>query len=238
MPGKLEGAVSVVTGSGRGIGAAVACELASLGARVALLARTTGEITEVAAQISFAGGTALPVSVDVTREEQVRLAFREVRERLGPVTHLVNNAGTVAAAPLADMTLAEWRENQDVNLTSTFLCSREALADMLPRGKGRIVNVASVSGVSNVSKFPGFVGYASAKAGVIAFTEALAAEVGEKGVRVLCVSPGAVETALLARVAPGFQAPLTPARVAKIVAFLCSEDAGAANGSNMVVWGK
>src|SRR5437870_2810605 len=112
MSRELEGAVAVVTGSGRGIGAAVAVELASRGARVALLARTTREITEVAAQISLGGGAALPVSVDVTAEDQVRLAFREVRERLGPVTHLVNNAGTVAQAPLAEMTLSQWRENQ------------------------------------------------------------------------------------------------------------------------------
>jgi 3-oxoacyl-[acyl-carrier protein] reductase len=235
---RLEGAVAVVTGAGRGIGAATAIELAQRGVRVIPVSRSDGELIAVSKQISILGGEAFPVQADVTNEEQVSRLFREVRERFGAVTHLVNNAGTVAPANVASMSLATWKENLDTNLTSTFLCSRAALEQMLPRKQGRIVNVSSVSGVTNVPKFPGFVAYAAAKAGVLAFTEALAAEVGPSGVTVLAVSPGAVKTALLRRVAPEVKADMSPDDIARIVAFLCSPDAGAANGSNLIVWGK
>lgn len=235
----LEGAVALVTGAGRGIGAATAIELAGRGARVALAARTDAELLEVAKHASILGGEAFPVQADVTVEAEVERLFREVRERLGPVTHLVNNAGTVLPSPLASMTLEQWRTTLDVNLTSAFLCSRAALADMLPRKRGRIVNVASVSGLTNVARFPGFVAYAAAKAGVLAFTEALAAEVGTTGVRVLAVSPGSVGTRLLARVAPAGTVPdLAPEDVARAIAFLCSPDAAAANGANLTLWGR
>jgi NAD(P)-dependent dehydrogenase (short-subunit alcohol dehydrogenase family) len=237
MPPTLTGAVAVVTGAGRGIGAATAVELAARGARVVLVSRTVTELAAVAAEIAKVGGDTLAVRADVTDESDVERIFTTTHERFGPVTHLVNNAGTALPAPLEKMSLVTWRATLDTNLTSTYLCSREALKDMLPRGRGRIVNVSSVSGVSNVPKFPGFVAYAAAKAGVIAFTEALAAEVGPAGVRVLCVSPGAVATRLLAAVAPQFKASMVPADVARIIAFLASDDASAANGSNLIVGG-
>jgi 3-oxoacyl-[acyl-carrier protein] reductase len=231
--------VAVVTGAGRGIGAATAVELAARGANVVLAARSEKELIAVAARIAQEGGAALPVVADVTREEDVARLFREARERLGPVSILVNNAGTVVPGELASMSLETWRTNVETNLGSTFLCSRAALSDMLAAKRGRIVNVSSVSGVTNVPKFPGFGAYAAAKAGVIAFTEALAAEVGPRGVRVLCVSPGSVETPLFARVAPpGMKPDLRPGEVAKIIAFLASDEGAAANGANVIVWGK
>jgi 3-oxoacyl-[acyl-carrier protein] reductase len=234
-----ENDVVVVTGAGRGIGAATAVLLANEGARVAVVARTEAELQRVSQRIAQEGGApALPIRADVTVESEVANAFREVRERFGPVTHLVNNAGTVVPAKIADMTLEQYRTNVDANLASTFLCSRAALADMLPAKRGRIVNVASVSGVANVPKFPGFVAYAAAKAGVIAFTEALAAEVGPQGVRVLCVSPGSTDTRLFDQVAPGVKADMHPMQVAKLIAWALSEDAAAANGSNLIAWGK
>jgi 3-oxoacyl-[acyl-carrier protein] reductase len=230
--------VALVTGAGRGIGAATAIELAARGARVALAARTESEVLATAARIAEAGGVALPLRADVTREEEVARLFREVKERLGPVTLLVNNAGTAVQDKVASMTLETWRTNLDANLTSTFLCSRAALAHMLPGRRGRIVNVSSVAGVVGVSKFPGFSAYAAAKAGMITFTEALAAEVGGEGVTVICVSPGAVETALLARVAPGVEADMRPEDVAKLIVLVASADASPANGANIVAWGR
>lgn len=234
----MKDTVALVTGAGRGIGAACAIELAARGAKVALASRTEKELLEVAGAIARDGGVALPVRCDVTREEEVARLFREARERLGAVSLLVNNAGTVAPGELANLGLDDWRTNIETNLTSTFLCSRAALGDMLAAGRGRIINVASVSGVAGVPKFPGFVAYASAKAGVIAFTEALAAEVGPRGVKVFCVSPGSVETALLARVAPQAKADMKPRDVARVVALLATDDAAAASGTNVVVWGK
>lgn len=234
----LEGKVAVVTGAGRGIGAATARLLADKGARVALTSRTEVELVLLARSLDETGATVLPVKCDVTDETQVERLFREVRERLGPVDVLVNNAGNVLPKRLAEMDLASYRTTVDANLGSTFLCSRAALADMIPRKSGRIVNVASVSGVSGVSKFPGFTVYAAAKAAVIALTEALAQEVGESGVRVTCVSPGSVATRLLDDAAPGAKADMQPGDVARVIVWLASPEAQAVNGSNVVVWGK
>lgn len=234
----MKQAVCLVTGAGRGIGAAVALELAARGARVVLASRSEGELTQVAVKIAEDGGTALPVRADVSDEAQVQRLFREARERFGPITHLVNNAGTVVPGPCVEATLAGYRENLDANLTSTFLCCREALRDMVPARRGRIVNVSSVSGVSGVPKLAGFTSYAAAKAAVIAFTEALAAEVGPTGVRVLCVSPGSTDTRLFARVAPGVTPDLTPVQVARVIVTALSDDLAPANGANLVVWGR
>jgi NAD(P)-dependent dehydrogenase (short-subunit alcohol dehydrogenase family) len=230
--------VALVTGGGRGIGAAAALELASRGARVVIVSRTERDLVATASEISQGGGAVLPIRGDVTREEDVARIFREAKERFGPVTLLVNNAGDVVPSELASMSLELWRKTLDVNVTSAFLCSREALKDMLPASRGKIINVSSVAGLTNVAKYPGFVGYASSKAALIAFTEALGAEVGPKGVQVLCVSPGSVETALLARVAPGVEAAMKPVDVARVIALLANPDSNAANGTNVVVWGR
>jgi len=237
MEKTLKGAVAVITGGGRGIGAATAIELAARGASICIAARTEKALLKVALRLAEDGDMALPVVADVTLEDDVKRLFREVRERLGPVTHLVNNAGALTPGPLRDMTLSGWRETLDANLTSTFLCTREALADMLPKKAGRIVNVASLAGVENLPKLPRLVAYAAAKAGVIAFTEALAAEVGPEGVRVLCVSPGKTGTRMLEQAAPGAKPDLHPHDVARIIAFLAGEHAGAANGANLLLRG-
>jgi 3-oxoacyl-[acyl-carrier protein] reductase len=234
----LRGEVALVTGAGRGIGAATAELLAARGARVVLAARTEKEIVATAAKIAGAGGSALPVRADVTSEAEVAALFREARERFGTVTLLVNNAGDVKPAPLVSMTLDAWRATLDANLTSTFLCSRAAVPGMVEAKRGKIVNVASVSGLPNVEKYPGFTAYASSKAAQIAFTEALAEEVAPSGVKVFCVSPASVATPLFARVAPGVEAAMSPEQVARVIALLATDDAAAANGANVVVWGK
>ncbi|MCO5165187.1 MAG: SDR family oxidoreductase [Planctomycetes bacterium] len=237
--GGLTGRVALVTGAGKGIGAATAVQLAAAGARVALAARTDGDLAKIAAFIHESGGEALPVRCDVTDEAAVDNLFREVGDRLGPVDVLVNNAGQALAGPFHEQATADWRRVLDANLVSTLLCARAALRDMRPRGRGVIVNVASVSGVAGVEKLPGLCVYAAAKAGVIAFSEALAAEARPHGVRVLCVSPGAVKTDGLRAVAPPelVEKAMTPGRVAGVIAFLCGDVASAVTGSNVVVWG-
>lgn len=235
----LEGRVAVVTGAGKGIGAAVAVQLASRGARVALAARTDADLARIAAFIAESGGEALPVRCDVTDAPSVERLFREARERLGPVDILVNNAGQALARAFHEQPPEEWRRLIDVNLVSTLLCSRAALDDMRARGKGVIVNVASVSGVAGVEKFPGLSVYAATKGAVIAFSEALAAEVRPHGVRVVCVSPGSVKTDGLAAVAPKevVEQAMTPGRVAGVIAFLCTDAASAVTQANVVIWG-
>lgn len=235
----LEGRVALVTGAGRGVGAAVAVQLASRGARVALAARTEKDLAHIASFVTESGGEALPVRCDVTQEASVANLFREARERLGPIDILVNNAGLALAAPFDEQAPDDWRRLLDTNLVSTLLCSRAALADMRPRGRGVIINVASVSGVSGVEKFPGLAVYAAAKGAVIAFSEALAAEVRPHGVRVVCVSPGSVKTDMLKGIASEevVEAAMTPGRIAGVIAFLATDTASAVTQSNVVVWG-
>lgn len=227
-----------MTGAGRGIGAAAARLLAARGARVALAARTQAELEAAAGTIRAAGGEALPVPTDVARPDDVASLFDAVRARLGPVDLLVAAAGVVEAGPLAALEPPAWERLVGVNLTGVYLCARAALADMLPRGRGTIVPVASVGGVAGVPKLPGLVGYAATKAGVIGLTEALAAEVGPAGVRVVCVSPGSTRTDMLAAVAPdALGEAMAPEEVARVIALLASEEAAAVQGENVIVWG-
>ena len=119
--------VAIVTGASNGIGRGIAEALAAAGARTALAARRTEMLVEVASGIRSAGGTALPVTTDVTREDQVAQLFSTTYETYGRVDILVNNAGVPTHVPIEDVTLKYWQEVLDVNLTAAFLCSREAI---------------------------------------------------------------------------------------------------------------
>jgi NADP-dependent 3-hydroxy acid dehydrogenase YdfG len=139
--------VAIVTGASNGIGRGIAEALAAAGAKTALAARRTEMLVEVASGIRNADGTALPVTTDVTREDQVVQLFKKTCETYGRVDILVNNAGVPTHVPIEDITLKYWQEVLDVNLTAAFLCSREAIKIMksqTPQG-GRIINIGSVS---------------------------------------------------------------------------------------------
>jgi NADP-dependent 3-hydroxy acid dehydrogenase YdfG len=139
--------VAIVTGASNGIGRGIAEALAAAGAKTALAARRTEMLVEVASGIRNADGTALPVTSDVTREDQVVQLFKKTCETYGRVDILVNNAGVPTHVPIEDITLKYWQEVLDVNLTAAFLCSREAIKIMksqTPQG-GRIINIGSVS---------------------------------------------------------------------------------------------
>lgn len=226
--------VTVVTGASRGVGAACARAFAAAGDRVALLAR--GSCEPVAEAVRAAGGEALALSADVADPEQVRAAFAAVREAWGPVEVLVNNAARLEPGPVAQLTPERWRGLWEVNVSGALYCSQEALRDMRTLRRGVIVNVASVSGVPGIEKLPGLVGYAATKGALISFSEALAAEVGPEGVRVVCVSPGSVATPMLAEAAPD-AAGMDPEDLASTVAFLASDAARAVQRTNLVVWG-
>ena len=187
----LAGRVAVVTGGSRGIGAQTARALAANGARVAVIGRDEGALADVAGTITAAGGQALTVRADCTVEAEVQRGAAMIAERLGPVDILAPFAGgNGMPVPTAEETVAHWREVVDSELTSMFVCVRAFLPGMIERRRGAIVTMASAAARQAAGSSAA---YAAAKAGVVAFTRHLAAEVGPDGVRVNCVAPSATE---------------------------------------------
>jgi len=193
MTDQLSGQVALVTGGGRGIGRGIAVALATAGASVAVSSRTSEQVQETVRIIERAGGKALAVTADVEQDEQVRAMVAQVVDQLGPIDLLINNAGATsgAAGPFETLDVADIRSALSNNMISAMLCTRHVLPDMLARAHGRIVNVASGSGIV-AQPFMNI--YSVAKAGLIRFSENLAMEVGDRGVLVFSMTPGAVLT--------------------------------------------
>jgi len=240
------GRVALVTGGGRGIGAATARLLAWQGAAVALAARTEDEVVSVAAEISSRGGRALPIVMDVTDEDSVASGFEKTRGELGPVTILVNNAGTPGVPlPVAAMDPAAWRRVFEVNVTGPFLCAREALPQMAARNWGRIVNVSSAAARHPVA---GMAAYSASKAALDQLTRVLAFEGEPYNIVTTGVYPGVVDTRMqeesrgfgsdligkqLHRMFQGYRdfGMLRPPEApADLISYLCTSDASRLNG--------
>lgn len=226
----LSGQVALVTGAGRGIGRAVAAELAAAGAAVALVARSADQVAAAAAAIHLSGGTALGLAADVTSQADVNRVVREVEQRLGPVDLLVNNAGIYGPrGPLWETDPAAWWEVLEVNLFGTVLCTRTVLPAMVARGRGRIINLAS--NIGNKAA-PYSTAYSCSKAAVMRLTDSLALSLRPNGISVFAISPGLVRTELSA---PLWEAMETGAGAEWLERPLARDDWGGADRAGRLV---
>lgn len=191
---QLQGKTAIVTGAGRGIGAAIALACAAEGAAIVVADIDAGNAKDIAAQIVKQGGRAIAVETDVRDTEQARRMVDQAIESFGGVDILVNNAGVGLATRFLELTLEEWDRTIAINLTGVFLCTQHALRAMLAAGKGgRVVNIASICGQRGID---GRTAYSVTKAGVEIMTKILAVEFGGKGITVNAIAPGPIETQL------------------------------------------
>lgn len=239
---ELNGKVALVTGGGRGIGAAIAEVLAAQGASVVVTARTLAACEEVAERIRGRGGKAKALACDVGEPEQVESLAAGTREAFGPVDLLINNAGVVQPIGLlADCAPEPWLANLRINLGGPFLAARAVLPEMLEKGAGTIVNISS--GAAH-RPLEGWSAYCSAKAGLAMLTQSLHLEYGGRGLRVFGFGPGVVDTEMQVEIrASGInqvsQLPreslASPERPAKVVAWLCSPRADDLAGQELSI---
>jgi 3-hydroxybutyrate dehydrogenase len=247
---------AIVTGGGRGIGAAIADAIAARGARITITGRDVERLSAQAAQLRSTHGVEVQaVQCDVTSEEGIRTAFADALGAFGPAYILVNNAGQAEGSPFLQTSRETWDRMLAVNLTGAFLCTQQVLADMLDARAGRIINIASTSGLKG---YRNIAAYCASKHGLIGMTRALAAETARSGVTVNAVCPAYTDTemadravqtivrdmgrdadearAMIARSNPLGRL-ITPNEVASAVAWLCSPEAAAMTGQAIAVAG-
>ena len=237
--------VALVTGAGRGIGKAIALELAKKGSAVAVnYNKSSAAADETVKEISALSGKAVAIKADVSSPEEVKYMFKTAAEALGTVEILVCNAGITKDNLLMRMKDEEWNTVISADLSSLFYCSREALRPMLKARFGRIIAVSSVVGlVGN----PGQCNYSAAKAGMTGFVKSLAREVGSRGITVNAVAPGYIDTDMTSVLSEEVRTAMIsgipagrigkPEDIAKAVAFLASDDASYVHGQVIAVDG-
>lgn len=234
----LAGRVAIVTGSGRGIGAAIARLFSRAGAHLALLDKDGATVSRTAEEIGLAGGEALPFTADVTDAFAIERVFDQVAEEWDRLDILVNNAGVVLDATLGDVTDEDWAQTLDVNLRGAMVCARAAVPHMLKNSYGRILSATSLVGRSGNY---GQTAYSASKAGLIGMTRSWARELGPKGITANCVAPGFIETEMVRSVPEKVMRQMVartpagrmgrPEEVANVYLFLASDLASFVNGA-------
>jgi 3-oxoacyl-[acyl-carrier protein] reductase len=240
----LSGKVSLVTGASRGIGRAIAAELAAQGATVVAAARDEAKLASLVEEIKTAGGRAVPLALDVASRESIDAGFAALLAEHGRLDHLVNNAGITRDNLLLRMKREEWDDVIATNLTGVFHCTQVALKPMIKQRSGRIVNVTSVVGLTGNA---GQANYAASKAGVVGFTKSVAREVASRNITVNAVAPGFIETDMTAAMTDKARESVVSAiplgrvgtaqDIAAAVAFLLSDSAAYITGQVLGVDG-
>ncbi len=231
--------IAFVTGASQGIGRACALVLAEAGARVVVASRNLENLQKVADEINKGSGTvpALPLALDVAREEEIKEAFRKAFEQFGKIDILVNNAGIARDGLVMRMKRRDWDEVIETNLTAAYHCIQQVLPGMLRRRQGRIINVSSV--VAQMGN-AGQANYVASKAGLLGLTRAVAQEVASRHITVNAVAPGFIETSMTDAINPGVRDKLLSRiplgklgqalDVAHAVKFLASDEASYITG--------
>ena len=242
MNNALAGEIALVTGASRGIGAAIADELAAQGATVIGTATSDAGAAAINERLAASGGRGR--TLDVTDGASVDALIDSIASEFGAVSILVNNAGITRDNLLMRMKDEDWNAILDTNLTSVYRTSKVVMRAMMKARKGRIINIASVVGVTGNA---GQANYAAAKAGIIGFSKSLAKEIGSRGVTVNVVAPGLIETDMTKAITEdaktdwSAQIPLgrmgTPAEIAAAVSFLASDEASYITGQVLAVNG-
>ncbi|MDR0501492.1 MAG: 3-oxoacyl-ACP reductase FabG [Coriobacteriales bacterium] len=237
--------VALVTGASKGIGAAIALELGKTFTVIVNYCSNEEKALEVASQIIANGGKAKTMRADVTNEDDVVAMFRNIKNTYKTLDLLVNNAGVTSDGFLMTMSLESWNKVIQTDLTSVFLCTREAIKVMYnSKTKGRIINISSVSGVIGLE---GQANYSAAKGGVISFSKSVAKEVSKYGITVNVIAPGFIETEMIKKVPKPHIDQIvsgipikrvgTVEEIAKLAAYLSGEDAGYFTGKVFTIDG-
>lgn len=222
--------VIIITGASKGIGREMAISLSESGAKIVLASRNKERLEDVAKSIK---GPCLIQQVDIKNEDSVKSLMENTVSQFQKIDVLINNAGYVEPLGLLDMTLGQWNDMIDTNLTGTFVCTKHAVKYMKKQG-GKIINIASTAGMT---ARPGWSAYAASKAGVINFSLTMAEELRAYGIKVFCICPGRTATNLRRRLAPN-EDPLTimqPQAVVDVVKYCLSSQADVIEGQPILV---
>lgn len=228
MSNTLSKMTALVTGASRGIGYETALRLAKDGMQVVICSRNDQAIKKAAEDISIASDNVnvLGVCADISLANEVERLFAKLANFSdNNLNILINNAGYLELKSVIEMTESHWDHVINQNLKSTFLCSKKAMESMIKSGiQGKIVNVSSLAGIRGVEKFSGMAAYIASKHAVVGFTEALAVEAKDYGIKVNCVAPGSVATKMFCDNFANYEAGATPEEIARIIVAFCKDN--------------